>query len=185
MGSVWLKESWIRWGPDSPREGAILGKGSPIVKHRDFMPWTVQKWLNRSICRLGCGLGLAEWSTSSIVFARWRQCAHMPMCPPCGHIGATWRIRLNRPSAAVMRSYVKLLWPLVLLDPVKLFSPKTREICLLGFTWPFVMVALWNTDHYIFILWFLSSYLSSSFFPRLISAVAHWMSTTLPHMVWP
>ena len=26
----------------------------------------------------------------SIVFARWRQCAL-----PCGHIGATWRIRLN------------------------------------------------------------------------------------------
>jgi len=25
----------------------------------------------------------------------------------------------------------------------------------------------------------------SSFFPRLISAVAHWMSTILPHMVWP
>jgi len=25
----------------------------------------------------------------------------------------------------------------------------------------------------------------SSFFPRLISAAAHWMSTILPHMVWP
>ena len=38
------------------------------------------------------------------------------------------------------------------------------------------MVALWNrADNYIFILWFLSS--SSIFFPRLISAVAHWMST--------
>jgi len=23
------------------------------------------------------------------------------------------------------------------------------------------------------------------FFPRLISAVGDWMSTTLPHMVWP
>jgi len=34
-----------------------------------------------------------------------------------------------------------------------------------------IMVALWNrADHYIFILWFLSS--SSSFFPRLISAAA-------------
>jgi len=27
--------------------------------------------------------------------------------------------------------------------------------------------------------------LSSSFFPRLISAVGEWMSTILPHMVWP
>jgi len=29
------------------------------------------------------------------------------------HIGATWRIWLNRPCAAAMRPYVKLLWPLV------------------------------------------------------------------------
>ena len=44
-----------------------------------------------------------------------------------------------------------------------------------------VMVALWNrADHYIFVLWFLLS-----FFPRLISAVADWMSAILPHMVWP
>jgi len=28
-----------------------------------------------------------------------------------GHIGTTWRIRLNRPSAAAMLSYVKLeMW---------------------------------------------------------------------------
>jgi len=45
----------------------------------------------------------------------------------------------------------------------------------------FFMVALWNrADHYIFALWFLSF-----FFPRLISAVGDWMSTILPHMVWP
>ena len=30
------------------------------------------------------------------------------------HIDATWRIRLNRPWAAAMRPYVKLLWPLVI-----------------------------------------------------------------------
>jgi len=48
----------------------------------------------------------------------------------------------------------------------------------------FYVVALWNrADHYIFALWFLSSiYL---FLPRLISAAADWMSTVLPHMVWP
>ena len=60
----------------------------------------MQKWLNRSICCLGCGLGWAEGSTSSITFARWRQCAHMG-----GRIGATWRIRLNHPSAAAMRIF--------------------------------------------------------------------------------
>jgi len=48
-------------------------------------------------------------------------------------------------------------------------------------TFEFVMVALWNkADHYILILWFLHL-----FFPRLISAVADWMSAILPHMVWP
>jgi len=35
--------------------------------------------------------------------------------------------------------------------------------------------------HYIFALWFLSS----NFFPRLISAAADWMSTILRHMVCP
>jgi len=39
--------------------------------------------------------------------------------------------------------------------------------------------------HYIFALWFCFLYLLSSFFiPRLISTVAHWMSTILLHMVW-
>jgi len=37
----------------------------------------LQKWLNGSICCLGCGLGWAERSTSSIIFARWCQCAFM------------------------------------------------------------------------------------------------------------
>jgi len=47
------------------------------------------------------------------------------------------------------------------------------------------MAALCNrAGHYIFAMWFLSSsfiYL----FSRLISAAADWMSTTLPHVVWP
>jgi len=50
------------------------------------------------------------------------------------------------------------------------------------------MVALCNrADHYILPCGFyLSSFfLLSFFFPRLISAVGDWMSTILPHMVWP
>jgi len=44
------------------------------------------------------------------------------------------------------------------------------------------MVALCNrADRYIFALWLLLSF----FFPRLISAAADWMSTMLPHMMWP
>jgi len=49
----------------------------------------------------------------------------------------------------------------------------------------FFMVALCNrADHYIFMQWFLLL-LSSFLFPRLISVVGDWMSTILPHMVWP
>jgi len=45
-----------------------------------------------------------------------------------------------------------------------------------------LMAALWNSSgHYIFALWFLSSF----FFPRLISAAADSMSTILRHMAWP
>ena len=44
------------------------------------------------------------------------------------------------------------------------------------------MVALRSRcGHYIFATWFLSFF----FFPCLISAVGDWMSTILPHMVWP
>jgi len=71
-------------GPDPPWQWTIF------VKYKDFLQWAVQKRLNRTICRLGCGLGWAERSTSSIIFTRRRQCAHMG-----GHIGAIWRIRLN------------------------------------------------------------------------------------------
>ena len=51
----------------------------------------------------------------------------------------------------------------------------------------FFMVALWNrADHYIFCRgFFFFFFFLLSFFPRVISAVADWMSAILPHMVWP
>ena len=59
-----------------------------------------------------------------------------------------------------------------------------------------IMVALCNrADHYIFALWFLLSFILSFFllfflslflfFPRLISAVADWMSIILLYTMWP
>jgi len=82
----------LRWGSRSPYgKGQFWKKEAPIVKYRDFLPLAVQKWLNWSTCHFRCGLGRDEVRTSSIVFARWRQCALM---------GATWWIWLNRPSDA-------------------------------------------------------------------------------------
>ena len=53
----------------------------------------------------------------------------------------------------------------------------------------FFMAALCNRGAIIFLPcdFYLSIYLSFFFlfFPRLISAVGDWMSTILPHMVWP
>jgi len=109
--------TWVRLGnhvldvgPDTPSEGAILAERRAHSNYRVFLPWAVQERLNRSICHLDCGLGWAEGSRSSVIFTRWRQCAHMGR-----HIGATWWTRLNHPFAAAMQCYVKLLWPLVII----------------------------------------------------------------------
>ena len=45
-------------------------------------------------------------------------------------------------------------------------------------SWWYNFLLLCRCGHYIFVLFL-------SFFPRLISAVADWMSTILLHMVWP
>ena len=74
------------------------GNRRTTVNYRDTLQSSVQTWLNRSICRLSRGLERAEGCTSSIEFARWRQCALMG-----GHIATTWRIRLNHTSTAAMR----------------------------------------------------------------------------------
>jgi len=124
-------------------EGHFWGKMAPIAKHTDFLLWAVQKWLNRSISHLGCGIWWAKESTNSIVFARLRQCARRCSAMSCakmaesinlsfgvdlggqkeaqvqshslgGTNGASRRIQLNRPSVVAMQPYVKLLWPLVI-----------------------------------------------------------------------
>jgi len=50
-----------------------------------------------------------------------------------------------------------------------------------------IMVALWNSAESRRPLYFcpVISIFLLFFFPRLISAVGDWMSTILPHMVWP
>jgi len=63
-----------------------------------FTPWVVDSG------------GPKEAQVQSYSSGGANACAHMG-----GHIGAIWRIRLNRPCAAAMRSYVKLLWPLVII----------------------------------------------------------------------
>jgi len=71
----WLRTQVGPGSPESPWVGVILAERRAHCKYRDFLPWAAQERLNRSICHLDCGLGWAEGSTSSVVFARWHQCA--------------------------------------------------------------------------------------------------------------
>jgi len=88
----------------------------------------VQKRLNLTICGFDCGLEWAEGCTSSIVFARWRQCARME-----GHVAVTCRITLNHPSTAAMRLMANYFDHLLSLDTptytveqiAKRFEPST------------------------------------------------------------
>ena len=84
------------------------------------LPWAVQKRLNRSICRLGCGLEWIDGCTSSIVFAN-RQVANT-----------------TEPSVYGGHApYVILLWPLAIFGLVHLdsrtYSRALRvEYCIVG-----------------------------------------------------
>jgi len=64
-------------------------------------------------------------------------------------------------------------------------KPNSAPICCIQLKlWPFLWY-LWSPYRIIFLpcgFFFLSFFLS--FFPRLISAVADWMTAILPHMVW-
>jgi len=121
VGSDWPKESWVRWGSKSPWKGQFWGKGAPIVKYRDFLPWAVQKRLNWLNSSLDCGLRWAKGSTSSIVVARWRQCAQFQSYSPGGtnvpDDTLLWAVqkRLNRStvvdSGGPKEAQVQLYWP--------------------------------------------------------------------------
>jgi len=65
----------------------------------DSLPEAVQKWLNRSIFHLGCGLRRDEETTSLIIFANWHHVANATEpCICCSTV-----------------AYFKLLWPLVVI----------------------------------------------------------------------
>jgi len=77
---------WTWMGPSKPFfRSASSERGGPLWSIAT-LPWAVQKWLNWSICCLHCWLG----RKCKFSCERWRQCTLMG-----GHVGATWRIRLN------------------------------------------------------------------------------------------
>jgi len=70
---------------------------------------------------------------------------------------------------------------LLALDHCPVFTPAVLRYEFPSHLIFIIMAALRSRcGHHIFAMWFLSV-----FFPRLISAVADWMSTILLHIVWP
>jgi len=66
-------------GVHIPMARGNFGGRAAHCKYMDFLSWAVPvaERLKGSICRLDCELRLIKGSTSSIVFARWRQvCPH-------------------------------------------------------------------------------------------------------------
>jgi len=76
---------------------------------RTVLQTVAQKWLNRSICRLCCGLEWAEGSTSWIVFASRRQCAinEGTLAPPGEY---DWTVRLRRRCGLTSNYFDHLLY---------------------------------------------------------------------------
>ena len=83
--------------PYHPWERATLVDRRDHCKVQALSAVSCAKRLNRSICRLGCGHEWAERCTSSIIFARWRQCALMGV-----HVAVTCRITMNHPFTVTM-----------------------------------------------------------------------------------
>ena len=76
--------------------------------------WDLQKQLNRSRCRLGCGREWAQGRNHVLVI----RCGSKSPMGMGNFEGKGWPIvkcREYRPCAAAMRPFVKLLWPLVVI----------------------------------------------------------------------
>ena len=98
---------WDVWVMDSggPKETYIMRRSRGAIFRGKNMPWLARRHSAVSCAKMAEPIQMPFGSCS--------RGGPKEVCVAWGHIGATWRIRLNRPYAAAMRPYVKLLWPLV------------------------------------------------------------------------
>ena len=83
-------------------------------------------------------------------------------CVTGGHIGETWQIRLNRPCAAAMRPYVKLLWSLAVI---------ILRICLM-------QVSVFESAHWHFVIIWLIDILCMTWHQNFFYCVVLYCTTT-------
>jgi len=97
------KQPCVRWGSRSPVKGTILRRSRHSRRHCGV---NCEKMTEPIDLPFGLWIRLGG---SKHKFNRIRQVA--PMCPHGRAHDATWRIRLNRPSVAAMRSRVLFTLP--------------------------------------------------------------------------
>ena len=105
-------------GPGNARQQFLRGLGtafSRVPPYFNHCPHAKEQFWGEGQART-CSDMSGNWYTQSestgeepVLRGCWLGCTGW------GHIGATWRIRLNRPCAAVLRPHVKLLRPVILL----------------------------------------------------------------------
>jgi len=109
-----------------------------------------------------------------------------PSSPPVDNIWAI--ITVHRIREKIIRTVLLLYCVRQLCTHTHIWEVLEVSCCS---DWGFIFVCFFmaslcnRAGHYIFALWFLLSIFYLPFFPRLISAGGNWMSTILPHMVWP
>jgi len=127
----WLNQSicHLGCGLGWAKVQSYLPDGTSVLD--DTLPWAVQKQLNQSVCHLGSGLWWAEGSTSSVVFARWRQCFLNTTEPSmCGGDAACCEITL---TTCYLHFRLKLI--------LKIYTPQNEilgtplQVCLKSSRW--------------------------------------------------
>jgi len=147
------------------------------------------------VCLLSTHYTVHIWCAFPCTLIACRSCGNFPIIQWCTTIMHFWKksicwLAISRGTAGVSHNAGELLVIVctmpgnycsqsVLLQPLHVFVLLITAAGAASFL--IIMATLRRrSGHYIFVLWFLLS-----FFPRLISAVADWMSTILPQMVWP
>ena len=109
-GLGWAQGTMYLMGaPDPPTQGAILRE---------------QEAAHCKVWGLSAVSPAKTAEPTEMPFGGWTRVGPGNYALDVVHIGATWRIRLNRPHVAVMRPYVKLLRPLV-----TTIKHKARHVC--------------------------------------------------------
>jgi len=109
------KNGWTDWDA-----ACVVGLGEPCIRWGFRNPICERATFRGRACLVmpdDTAISYAKMAEAiKMPFGLWTQVGRRKHVLCGGHIGATWRIWVNWPCAAVMRLYVKLLWPRVVCE---------------------------------------------------------------------